>query len=173
MIPRHCFSYGVAISLLTAAALVARPAHAQQVVIAAAADIGDGSEGGGSGYAKGIRRSRTTLRVGAQGYINESPENVVAAAALVELEPTASIGAEVSYVRMVEDIVAFNLGATAVIAPKHMVGVTFGIAFKIPLSDSVSLSIGPRGNVYFFGADLPGSQVLWQAIGQAGVRVGF
>ena len=54
-----------------------------------------------------------------------------------------------------------------------MIGATFGFAWRYPLSESVHINLSPTANVYFVGADLPGSSVLWQGIVAGGVRVRF
>jgi len=151
----------------------ARTAHAQELVVTAAADVCEGIEGGAGGYAKGVRRARTTLRLGAEGYVDEMPNDQLSVAALVELEPKASIGADLRYQRMIEDYVALHVGAIGVIAPKNMLGVTLGGAFRWWLLDQFALSFGVTGNVFFLGSDLPSNNVLWQAMGQVGVRAKF
>ncbi len=153
--------------------LAARGASAQQLVISAGPDIMMGIEGGGSGYAAGVRRTRTTLRFAAEGFIDESPDNIFAAGVLVEMEPVASVGADLRYMRSFAEQFQFHGGATAIIAPKHMIGATFGFAWRYPLSESVHINLSPTANVYFVGADLPGSSVLWQGIVAGGVRVRF
>lgn len=145
----------------------------QELELAAAADVLAGIEGGGSGYASGVRQARTTLRLGGEGWLDESPANILSVAALVEIERRASVGADLRYTRLVADILAFHAGAVGIIAPRHMVGATFGVALRIPIGDIVALSAGPTANVYFLGSDLPGSNVLWQGLVQGGVRVSF
>jgi len=148
-------------------------ASAQELVISAGPDIMAGIEGGGSGYAAGVRRSRTTLRFAAEGFIDESPKNIFAAGVLVEIEPVASVGADLRYMRSFAEQFQFHVGATSIIAPKHMIGATFGFAWRYPLSESVHLNVNPTANVYFVGADLAGSTVLWQGMIAGGVRVRF
>lgn len=160
---------------LTAATLMASTslADAQELQIAGAADVIAGIEGGGSGYASGIRRTRTTLRFGADLWVDEWPNNSLGVAGLVEIEPAASFGAEIRYQRRVAGDFVFHIGATAVIAPKHMIGATFGAAYRLDVTEILELNIGPMGTVYFMGADLPDDQVLWQTTIGAGVRVEF
>ncbi len=151
----------------------AADAWAQRAVVAGAADAMSGVEGGGSGYAAGVQQARTTLRLGAEGYVDEFPNDVFGAAAIIEIEPSASIGADVRYLRQLGESFALHIGAIGIIAPKHMIGATFGAAFRIALGDSFKLQVGPTANVYFLGADLPDDRVLWQGMIQGGVRVEF
>ena len=153
--------------------LVAPPARAQELKVAGAADVIAGVEGGGSGYAAGVRRTRTTIRFGADLWVDEWPNNSLSVAGLVEIEPVASFGADVRYQRRVANDFVFHVGATAVIAPKHMIGATFGAAYRIDVSNMLEINVGPIGNVYFIGKDLPEGQVIWQATIGAGVRIDF
>ncbi len=148
-------------------------ANAQEAVIAAAADVMSGVEGGGVGHAAGVRRMRTTLRLGAEGYVDEFPHDVLGLAAIIELEPTASIGADLRYIRLLGESFAFHVGAIGIIAPTHMIGASFGVAYRLAIGESFKLNLGPTGNVYFLGADLPDDRVLWQGMVQVGALVEF
>ncbi len=141
--------------------------------MAAAADVIAGVEGGGSGYASGVRRTRTTLRLGADLWNDEWPNSSLGVAALIEIEPVASFGAEVRYQHRLANNFVIHIGALAVLAPKHMIGATFGAAYRIDVTETFEVNVGPMANVYFIGADLPGSQVLWQGTLGAGIRVQF
>ncbi len=147
-------------------------AHAQ-LGAAIAADVIAGLEGGGSGYAAGVRRTRTTLRLGADLWLDEWPNNSLGLGALVELEPVASFGADLRYQRRVADDFVFHAGVLGVLAPEQMVGVTFGVAYRLDLNDIVEINAGPMGHVYFIGSDLPADQILWQATLALGGRVAF
>lgn len=164
----------LALTGLTSSVLLdSASASAQQLEIAAAADVIAGLEGGGSGYAAGVRRSRTTLRLGADLWIDEWPNNSLGVAAIVEVEPVAAFGADVRYQRRVADDFVFHVGALAILAPEHMFGATFGAAYRIDPNEVFEVNVGPVCNIYFVGADLPSSQVLWQAMLGAGARVQF
>lgn len=159
---------------LTVSVMTQTPsAQGQEATVAGVADIMSGIEGGGSGYAKGVRRARTSLRFGAEGWIDESPNNLLGLAALIEIEPRASIGADLRYIRLVGDSFAFHAGAIGIIAPKHMIGATFGAAYRLTLGEHAVLNFGPTGQFYFLGADLPEDAVIWQAMFQAGARGTF
>jgi len=164
-----CVLAGLAFTLLSLGWTA--DANAQRAVLAGAVDVMSGIEGGGSGYASGVRRARTTLRVGVEGYNDEFPKNIYTAAAIVELEPRASIGADLRYVRMFGDELALNIGAQAILAPKPLIGASFGAGYRLGLGDTWKLQVGPTINVYFLGADLPDKQVLWQGMLGAGVRL--
>jgi hypothetical protein len=162
----------LAATVLTAvaSALPARAA-AQQAVLSGGIDVAAGIEGGASGYARGVRRSRTTFRFGAEGYLDELPDNILSLGVLVEVEPVATFGADLRYLRRFAADFNVHAGFTSIIAPKNMVGGTFGMSYRLGLSDAVALSFNPLGNVYFVGADLPDDTVLWQAMLAVGVRV--
>jgi len=157
------------LALLTLTAVV--PARGQQLVVDGAFDVAAGIEGGASGYAAGVRRTRTTLRFGADGWVDEYPHHIFSPGLLVEIEPVAAVGADLRYTPRINDYFRFHIGPAAIIAPNHMIGATFGMAFTLGLSERIMLNFAPIGNVYFVGADLPGNTVLWQAMAQVGVRV--
>lgn len=148
-------------------------AAAQELQLGAEADVLGGIEGGGSGYAAGVRRARTTVRLGVSGWVDESPLNVISVAALAEIEPRASVGADLRYTRLVGEVFAFHAGVIGIVAPRHMIGATFGVGLRIPIADAFAFSVGPTANLYFLGSDLPDSNVLWQGMLQGGVRVSF
>jgi hypothetical protein len=154
--------------------LVAPGAAHAQVGVGGGVDVIAGLEGGGSGYAAGVRRTRTTLRVGLDLWPEASPENVLSLGALVEIEPAASIGADLRYERHFGGFFLLHLGGTAVFAPEYLIGASAGIGFRIELSKQVDIHIGPTANVYFVGSDLPDDQpLLWQATLGLGLRVAF
>jgi len=167
------FAPWIAGALTLAVSLSTADASAQELRLGAEADVLAGVEGGGSDYAAGVRRARTTLRLGVSGWVDESPENIISAAAIAELEPRATIGADLRYTRLVGELFAFHAGAIGIIAPRHMIGATFGMAFRIPIADAFAVSVGPTANLYFLGSDLPNSNVMWQGMLQGGVRVSF
>ncbi len=154
-------------------ALATPPAHAQKLLLAADVDAASGVEGGTFRGTVGIRRARTTLRFGIDGSIDESPENIVAAALLVELEPHASLGAEVRLMRNVWKGLRLEIGATGYLAPSTLFGATVGATYQIPLFSTVWFTIGPSLNGYFLGSDLPAGTIVWQGLVRGGLRVGF
>ncbi len=156
----------VALTLLGAASARAQEAHGKGGI-----DILAGLEGGGTGYAKGVRRSRTALRFAGEAWVDEDPTHQLAVGALVELEPVASFGADVRYQLRPSDTIVLGAGATAVIAPKYMLGATFGFGYRLRVSETVELNFSPSANVYFWGSDLPTNTVLWQAMLGVGARV--
>lgn len=159
--------------VIAGACLAPAAARAQHAVLAADADLLLGIEGGGHDYARGVRRSRTTLRLGAQGYVDEFPSHAVSAALLVELEPRASVGADVRYMFRLDDAIVFHIGAVGLVAPRTLFGATAGAVYELALADEVALDFGPVVQTYFVGSDLPERSVLWQLLGQAGVRGRF
>ncbi len=153
--------------------LAAPPARAQRLLLAADVDAASGVEGGTYLGGVGIRRARTTLRFGVDGSIDETPENIVAAALLIELEPHASLGAEVRLMRNVWKGLTLEIGATGYLAPATLFGATVGATYRIPLFSTFSFTIGPALNGYFIGSDLPSGTILWQGLVRGGLRVTF
>lgn len=143
-------------------------AWAQTPHIVGLFDFNMGLEGG-SGAVRGVRRTRSTLRAGAEVWVDERPADRVAMSALVEIEPRATVGADLRYMRLFGDI-SLHAGAVGIVAPNWMMGTTFGGAYRWKFKKRFALNVGPTMNVYFYGGDLPKDQVLWQAMLSLGLR---
>lgn len=137
---------------------------------ALALDVRAGVEGGGVGYAEGVRRSRTILRFGGDAWLFDPADDMIGVAFLAELEPHLGFGGELRYQRRLWEVAVVSVGPTAVFAPKTLVGGTLGISYRPALSEAVELDVGPAGNVFFAGADRPEGVVLWQVLVNAGIR---
>jgi hypothetical protein len=158
---------------LTALATLAAttPAPAQEAAFGAFADVATGLEGGGRGHASGVRRARTLVRAGGEAWVNESPNNRVAASLLLELEPHTAAGADLRYVRLLSERFTLTLGGVAILTPHTLVGATAGAEYRLPLRPTVALTASPTIQVFFLGTDLPTDTVLWQGLLHVGVHV--
>jgi hypothetical protein len=145
-----------------------RPAAAQQYIAGATAQVGSGIAGGAHGQ---LMRARTRLRIGADLRVDESPEDIFGAALLAEVEPHASIGADIRYMRAVGKRFVLHAGALGYVAPATLFGGAAGVEVRVPLSVSSALTFGPELNVFFLGSDLPDGTVFWQGLLQAGIHV--
>jgi hypothetical protein len=164
----------VSATALALAALVSpSTARAQVLHASAAADVIAGIEGGGSGYASGVRRTRTMLRAGLEGYVDEQPLHWFGAGLLVELEPRASFGADLRYLLRFRENMVLHAGATAILAPDNLIGATVGYAYRLPLAKGVELNVNPLVNVFFLGGDLPKDTAIWQGTLSVGARIGL
>jgi hypothetical protein len=161
------------LSSIIALALVglAGSAKAQEIHVSGAADLMAGVEGGGSGYAAGIRRTRTTLRLGAEGFVEDAPKHVFGVGALLELEPRASFGADARYILRFRDEMALQAGVVAILAPQNLMGASFGYAYRLGVGKGIEVNLNPVVNVFFLGGDLPKDTAIWQATLAAGARV--
>ncbi len=153
--------------------LTASVSSAQEPAFAGMIEAQTGIEGGGKGYAAGIRRSRTNLRFGAEGWVDEDPVNRISAYLLVEVEPYAGVGAELRYTRVFWEDFSVFAGVTGIVAPQQLMGVTAGFGWRPLFTESFGITVGPAVTSYFIGNDLPDGFVLWQANLQAGARVEF
>lgn len=151
----------------------AAPASAQKLVVAANADVASGLEGGSYDGGLGVRRARTTIRVGVDAFVNENPESAIAGALLLELEPHTAVGFDLRYQRIAFERIAFDIGLTALLVPGTMFGAEAGITYRQPILPHVWLTIGPTLTGYFVGSDLPERAVVWQGLLRGGFRVGF
>jgi hypothetical protein len=157
-------------SILTCCALTLATgeAAAQRYLWGGSAEVVSGAEGGG-GYGAPLRRTRTTLRLGGDVRIDETPENVISAAGLVEIEPRTAFGVDARYVRIMKRF-ALGAGGIGFLAPSTLFGATADVIYRHPLSASTAFTVGPSVNVFFLGGDLPEEAVFWQVVLRAGFR---
>jgi hypothetical protein len=153
----------------TACALLSREARAQQFIIGGAASVSSGIEGGGANG--GFYRTRSRLRIGGDVRIDESPDDIFEFAALAEVEPRSGFGADVRYARAAGDHFVLDVGLMAILAPSSIYGVCAGLTYRLPISKRSQLTLGPEGDFYFLGADLPDGTVIWQVRLSGGLRV--
>lgn len=150
--------------------LHASPVRAQQYVVGGAAEVMTGIEGGGSGFRVPPQRARTTLRLGADVFVDESPKNIFGAAVLVEVEPKASVGLDLRYSRLLGRHATMGAGAIGYVLPETLIGPSFDVQARIPLSRSVAFTAGPMINAYVLGSDLPDGTVIWQGMLRLGIH---
>ncbi len=151
-------------------ALAAAPAvaHAQQYLIGADASVSSGLEGGGS---IGARLTRTRLRLGADLRIDEAPDDIFEFGLLAEVQPRSALGADLRYARAAGDHFRLEVGILGMLAPSSIYGACAGLVYRLPLSKKATIELGPEGDFYFLGADLPDGVVIWQMRLQGGIRV--
>jgi hypothetical protein len=130
-----------------------------------------GLESGGRGAATGLRLARTTLRLGLDARVDESPKDVYGADFLAEIEPHAAFGADAWYGRRVGSQFLLHAGVTAFALPSSLVGTTFGASWRPTLVEELGLVVGPRFQSYYFGSDLPDGGLVWQVVLEAGFHV--
>lgn len=149
---------------------LAGTSSAQQYVPSAVFQGASGMEGGG-GREASLTRAPTRLRVGADVHVDEEPENALGIAGVIDLEPRARFGADIRYVRVVEQRFALNVGAIGFITPGTAIGPTAGLDYRHPVAKSLWLTAGPEVNVFVVGIDVPDKTVIWQALLHLGLRV--
>lgn len=161
-----------AATLAAAACIVtsASSSHAQQYVPSALAQAASGIEGGG-GRAGSVGRAPTRLRFGAELHIDEEPENAVAVAGLLDLEPTTAFGMDARYIRAFDQHYAVSVGAIGYFTPGLLVGPSASFEARAKLGRAVWLTGGPEVNVFVLGTNLPDKTVLWQTLLHIGVRI--
>jgi len=160
-----------AAGLALAGALVAPLAAAQEIVlpvIGGGFEVASGVEGGGKGHAAGVRRARTSLRVGGELGLAETPGPNVGAGLLLEIEPHTSVGADLRYIHILGDRFALHAGALAMFAPSTLIGASAGAEVRLRLHRVVSLTAGPTFQAFFTGSDLPENNVIWQGLFHVG-----
>ncbi len=151
-------------------ALVALPevAHAQQYLIGATGGLSSGMEGGGGDP---MRRTRTRLRFGGDLRIDESPDDILEFGMLAEVEPQSGFGGDIRYARMVGSHFVVDAGFMGIVAPSSLYGVCTGLTYRLDITKSSQITVGPEADFFFLGTDLPDNVMLWQLRFQAGFRV--
>lgn len=158
-------------SLIAVAALLTSPAaFAQKWVASGVSQLSSGVEGGG-GRATSMERAQTRMRVGADLFVDERPEDIFGAAALIAFEPRTAFGLDFRYTRVAAQKWAFSGGAIAYLQPGSLVGPVASAEYRIPLGKTFTFTAGPEANCFVLGTDLPDRTVIWQALFQVGVRV--
>lgn len=153
------------------ALLTATPrASAQRWVVTGISEAATGIEGGGR-RAASMDRAQTRVRLGADLYVDETPEDVFGAAVLVAVEPRTAFGLDARYTRVVRERFAFSAGAVGVLQPGSLVGPVAAAEYRLPVAPSFRLTLGPEVDVFVVGTDLPDRTVLWQALFRVGLRV--
>ena len=156
---------------ITATLGVAREAAAQDYAFAAAVSVAGGIEGGGRGYAAGIRRAPFLLRIGGEAQLPEMPKSIFEVGLLFTFEPSASFGADFRYAHLFGKHLSLHVGGEAVIAPSTLFGATAGAEVLFPIKHRIDLFAGPSVTAFFFGNDLPDGNVVFQGLFHLGIHV--
>jgi hypothetical protein len=157
--------------MLIALSSLAPSSRADGVAGAASVDLMAGLEGG-QGQPHGVRRTRTTLRAGVEGWLERYRRSMLALGAVVEIEPDAALGADLRYRYRPLDELILDVGPMAIFLPETLVGVFAGVGFRPRLSQRIELEAGLRGGALFAGSDLPdGKRVIGQGMLVLGLRV--
>ncbi len=146
-----------------------RTASAQTYKVGAMAEAVSGLEGG-TALPGPFRRSRTTLRIGADLAVDEFPDHAIAVAALVEVEPRAGVGFDARYVYRLGTRFSVGAGGIAMLAPSTLIGGSGDFTVRFPIGKVTALTLTPAVNAFFLGGDLPEDTVIWQVVLRVGVR---
>ena len=161
------FLFGAALGALVI--LSAATASAQEYKLGAYGGASTGIEGGGAG-AFGVRRARTTLRLGGDAAVDEFPNDIFGVYGIIEIEPHASFGAEGRYMRLISPLNVVHVGAIGIFAPSTLFGANAGFDHRFALGKSIALEVGPTFQVFFIGGDLPDNSVIFQGLLQVGIH---
>ncbi len=173
--PRSLASFAskaAAIATFCTAIFATTEARAQKWVTSGVSEAASGIEGGG-GRAQALGRAQTRMRIGADLYVDENPEDIFGGAVLVAVEPRTAFGIDARYTRVVREKFAFSAGAIGYFQPGSLVGPVGAFEYRHTLAKSFVLTAGPEINVFVLGTDLPDRTVLWQALFHVGLRVNF
>ena len=145
-------------------------AHAQQYILGGSAGLATGIAGGG-GENSVLERARTRIRLAVDLRVDEFPKDIFAIAMVAELEPHASVGLDLRYLRMLSKKIEVNAGAIGFLYPASLIGPVAGANYHLPIGTTGNLVVGPEFNVFVIGTDLPSNSVIWQALLQVGFHV--
>jgi hypothetical protein len=163
----------MAAAALASMVALARPAHAEELLMDGNFGVGSGLEGGNPGTGMQWRRARLRVLGGVDFRSDEGLADAVGVRAFVELEKRGSVGAEVRYERWM----ARNFGVWAdlsgTVAPETLFGGGFGCTAIIPFGRKVGLFVEPSFQALPLGSDTPGDSVLIWGLLSAGVRFGL
>jgi hypothetical protein len=165
---RRSVSTLLALAMACASSFTAGEAKAQQYLYGASAGASSGIEGGGDGI---LRMTRTRLRLGVDARIDEDPDDILEVGLLAEILPKSGFGADVRYARMAGPHFVVDIGLTSILAPGSIYGACAGLTYRLPISKTTQVTLGPEGDFYFLGSDLPDGVVIWQLRLQGGLRV--
>ena len=165
------FSLGVVRVVTLTLVFVVAPvrADAQQLVVGGEAALAAGLAGGGSG-ATMIERARTRLRIGAEFWVDEFPKDIYGLGLILDIEPRASFGLDVRYMRRLGPKFEVSVGAIGYLMPATLIGPYASLSYRIPLSPVAAVTVGPELNIYVLGSDLPDGTVVWQGLLQVGIH---
>lgn len=161
----------VCAAVAAAGLLSSGSASAQKWVTSGLSEGSSGIEGGG-GRAQTMNRAATRLRIGAELYVDENPDDAFAGAILFAVEPRTAFGVDGRYTRAFGKFAA-SAGVIAYLQPGSLVGPVAAFELRLPLSKSFLLTAGPEVNVLVLGSDLPDRTIIWQGLFHVGARITF
>jgi hypothetical protein len=154
--------------------LLSSPVLAQTPVLGGQVTAGTGMEAGDPGTgATTFRRARTRVGVGIDARIDEDLKNGLGLVVFAEIEPHATLGGELRYMRWFSPNVIGFVGATGVFAPRTLLGADFGLQFHIPMAAGVTLFFEPSFAALPLGTDLPSDRVLIWGMLSGGIHAKF
>jgi len=164
----------VSISALIGAIFLARPAHAEGLLLDGTFGIGSGLEGGDTGTGQfGWRRARLHITTGMDFRNDESQADALGFRVFAEIEKRATLGGEARYERWLSHNVGAYGGLIGVVTPETLFGVTTGMDLVIPFGKRAGLFLEPSFSALPVGSDLPSSGPLVWLLFSAGLRLGL
>ncbi len=151
--------------IATAAALAlaswTAAAAAQELVLGANVGGASGVEGGDPGGGEmRFRRARSRVVGQLELRIDDDKKNGMGLVVFAEVEPAASIGGSVRYLRWLSTGTYLFAGVTGVGAPRTLFGGELGAQFHVSMGDTVGLFVEPSFAALPLGTDLPQDHLL-------------
>ena len=153
----------LAVSIATFALVLAmtKAASAQRLLLGGGIGLGTGLERSDGLEDKLFRRARTRIIAPLDFRVDEDESQGFSVVGVFEIEPRASVGAEVRYLRWITRRIVGFVGVTTILAPRSLVGVDLGIDLHIPISKGgTSIFLEPSLAALPLGSDLPEDHVL-------------
>jgi hypothetical protein len=114
--------------------------------------------------------TRTRVRIAVDARVDESPQDVAIVGLDAEVTPTAGIGADLRYGRILGDRVVLSAGILGILAPWSLYGACGVLEYRIPVAKGVQITLAPEADVFFLGTDLPDGTAIWQFRLNGGLR---
>lgn len=157
------------VAVIVALVVAPRVASAQQYLLGASGELASGVEGGGSPGVP-LQIGRTRIRLGLDLRVDEFPKDIYGLGLILDIEPRASFGLDVRYMRRLGPKFEVSVGAIGYLMPATLIGPSASLSYRIPLSPVAAVTVGPELNIYVLGSDLPDGTVVWQGLLQVGIH---
>jgi len=149
-------------------------ASAQQWLADGVVTLGSGAEGADTGNGSlEWQRARLRVTAGIDLMNDEQIAHSWGLRGIAELEKSALVGAEARYTRWLGANFGGYISATAMIAPKTLVGMGIGANLIIPMGKRFGIVIDGSFSALPLGTDRANDGVVLWALAGAGVRLRF
>ena len=162
-------------SVIGAAALaitaVAPSATAQEMILGANLGVGSGAEGGdpGDGHVA-FRRARSRIVGQLEMRVDDDKKNGIGGVIFAEIEPSASVGGSLRFLRWLTPRFIGFAGLTGAAAPHTLFGGEIGLQDQVSFGQTLGMFVEPSFAALPLGTDLPQDHVLLWGLISVGIH---